>query len=410
MNHIVQHGDCLQLMKEQESQSVDVVYLDPPFFSNKKHSLTTRDRSKMFSFDDSWKNHQDYAVFMLERLQEVYRLLRSTGSIFLHCDRNANHILRFLLDEVFGRENFRSEIIWFYKRWSNSAKGLLPSHQTIFFYSKSEHFVFNPMYGDYSESTNIDQILQKRARDKHGKAVYATTEKGDTLSASPKRGVPLSDVWDIPFLNPKARERTGYPTQKPLLLLERIIQLSTDPEAIVLDPFCGSGTTLVAAKLLGRRAIGFDSSEEAINLTLQRLENPVKTESELLKKGRDAYLTANTDALALLQGLEVLPIHRNAGIDAILKAHYQDNVIPIRVQREDESLSEAAFLLYKAAQKKGARKAFLVSIQPNVDRLEREMIPELITVIESPKVLLLNDLLSRGAEAHSVDQSKAIGQ
>jgi site-specific DNA-methyltransferase (adenine-specific) len=398
MNYVVEQGDCLQLMKEKASQSVDLVYLDPPFFSNKKHSLMTKDRNKIFSFDDIWKNHRDYTMFMLERLQEIYRLLKSTGSIFLHCDRYANHILRFLLDEVFGQENFRSEIIWTYKRWSNSVKGLLPAHQTIFFYSKSEKFVFNSMYGGYSESTNVDQILQKRARDKYGKAVYATTEEGEALVASPKRGVPLSDVWDIPFLNPKAKERTGYPTQKPLLLLERIIQLSTSPEAVVLDPFCGSGTTLVAAKLLSRRAIGFDISEEAVNLTLQRLENPVKTESELLRKGRAAYLTADGDALALLQGLEVFPVQRNTGIDAILKAHYQDNVVPIRVQREWESLSEAAFLLYKAARKKGAKRAFLVSVHTTVDELEREMIPGFITVIESPKVLILSDLTNNNSK------------
>jgi site-specific DNA-methyltransferase (adenine-specific) len=133
MNYVVEQGDCLQLMKEKASQSVDLVYLDPPFFSNKKHSLMTKDRNKIFSFDDIWKNHRDYTMFMLERLQEIYRLLKSTGSIFLHCDRYANHILRFLLDEVFGQENFRSEIIWTYKRWSNSVKGLLPAHQTIFF-------------------------------------------------------------------------------------------------------------------------------------------------------------------------------------------------------------------------------------------------------------------------------------
>jgi site-specific DNA-methyltransferase (adenine-specific) len=389
----VQQGDCLELMKEMSDASVDVVYLDPPFFTNKKHALMPRDRTKTFRFDDVWKNHKEYATFMLERLQEVYRLLKDTGSIFLHCDRSANHILRFLLDEVFGEDNFRSEIIWSYKRWSNAAKGLLPSHQTIFFYSKTDKFVFNSIYGDYSESTNVDQILQKRVRDKHGKAVYATTEEGEVLPASPKRGVPLNDVWEIPFLNPKAKERTGYPTQKPLLLLERIVQLSTHPGDIVLDPFCGSGTTLVAATLLNRQAIGFDLAKEAVNLTLQRLENPVKTESELLKKGRTSYLTANADALALLHGLELLPIHRNAGMDAILKVHYQGNIVPVRVQREGEALSEAAFLLYKAARKKGAKKAFLVSTQTTVDVLEREMIPELITVIESPKVLLLKELL-----------------
>jgi site-specific DNA-methyltransferase (adenine-specific) len=392
MMQTVKLGDCLLLMKKLPSDSVDLAYLDPPFFTNKTHRLTTRDRLLTFSFDDFWLHHKEYADFMLERLREVHRLLRDTGSVFLHCDRSANHILRLLLDEVFGKDNFRSEIIWMYKRWSNSAKGLLPSHQTIFFYSRSDKFVFNSIYGDYSESTNVDQILQKRSRDKHGKVVYAKSKKGETLSASPKKGVPLGDVWDIPFLNPKAKERTGYPTQKPLLLLERILQLVTNPGDVVFDPFCGSGTTLVAAKLLNRQAIGFDKSEEAVKLSLQRLEKPVKTESKLLKRGRSSYLNADVDALALLSGLELIPVHRNAGMDAILKEHYEDKPVPIRVQRKAEPLSRAGFLLYKAATKKGAKKAFLISTQETTDLLENEMIPNLVTVIDSPRVLLLREL------------------
>lgn len=158
--------------------------------------------------------------------------------------------MRIILDDEFGESNFRSEIIWAYKRWSNAKKGLLSGHQTIFFYSKTDNFKFNTMYTEYSPTTNVDQILQERVRNSAGKASYKYDKKGDIVIAKEKKGVPLSDVWEIPFLNPKARERTGYPTQKPVELLEKIIKISTDEGDSVFDPFCGSGTTLVAAKIL----------------------------------------------------------------------------------------------------------------------------------------------------------------
>src|SRR5699024_9228610 len=139
--------------------------------------------------------------------------------------------------------------IWAYKRWSNSKKGLLNNHQNIYFYSKSKSFKFNTMYTDYSPTTNLDQILQARMRDEHAKSKYKTDENGQVVLGKEKKGVPLSDIWNIPYLNPKAKERTGYPTQKPILLLEQIIKIATDEGDTVLDPFCGSGTTLVAADL-----------------------------------------------------------------------------------------------------------------------------------------------------------------
>jgi site-specific DNA-methyltransferase (adenine-specific) len=156
----------------------------------------------------------------------------------------------------------------------------------------------------------------------------------------------------IPYLNPKAKERTGYPTQKPLLLLERIITLTTDPGDLILEPFCGSGTTLVAAKLLGRHAIGIDISEQAILLSQERINNPIKTESALLNKGRDAYLNADKEALAILTGLDYIPVQRNEGIDALLKQEFLGKPVPIRVQRRNETFMDAANKLFLADQKK----------------------------------------------------------
>ena len=144
--------------------------------------------------------------------------------------------MKIVLDEIFGVANFQSEIIWTYKRWSNSKKGLLNNHQSIFFYSKTKNFKFNTIYTDYSETTNVDQILQDRIRDEKGKSRYKVDENGRVVMGKAKKGVPLSDVWEIPYLNPKAKERVGYPTQKPIILLEQIIKLVTDENDVVLDP------------------------------------------------------------------------------------------------------------------------------------------------------------------------------
>ena len=241
-----------------DRKSVDLIYLDPPFFTQKVQKLGKDNR--FFEFNDVWKSRDDYLSYMKERLILMKNVLKDTGSIFLHCDDSASSYLKLMMDEIFGEKNFRSEIVWTFKRWSNSKKGLLANHQTIFFYSKSDKYKFNTIYCDYSPTTNLDQILQQRERI-NGKSVYKTDKNGEVIQADEKKGVPLSDVWDIPFLNPKAKERTGYPTQKPIELLERIIKISTDEDDLVLDPFMGSGTTLVAAKLLNRKFIGIDKSK-----------------------------------------------------------------------------------------------------------------------------------------------------
>ena len=319
MSSEVRQGDCLEVVRGLPAGTVDLVYVDPPFFTQKTHALVTRDRSTTFQFSDQWSSLPEYAGFLRARLCELHRVLRDTGSLFFHCDTNASHIIRGLLDEIFGEAMFRSEIIWHYRRWSNSQRTPLPSHQTIFFHSKTASYKYHQLFDDYSPSTNVDQILQRRERDDHGKSVYARDDDGGIIFDGHKKGVPISDVWDIPLLNPKARERVGYPTQKPILLLERIIGLVTDPGDLVLDPFCGSGTTLVAAELLGRNSLGIDSSPEAVRLACQRLEQPMKTSSELLRKGRDAYVQSDEESLTHLRGLPIVPVQRNRGIDAILK-------------------------------------------------------------------------------------------
>jgi site-specific DNA-methyltransferase (adenine-specific) len=392
----IRQGDCLEVVRGLASGSVDLVYVDPPFFTQKTHSLVTRDRTTKFEFSDEWKSCAEYVGFLRARVQEFRRVLKATGSLFFHCDTNASHRIRCLLDDLFGEAMFRSEIIWHYRRWSNSQRTPLPSHQTLFFYSKTDDYQYNQLFYDYSPSTNVDQILQRRQRDEHGKAVYARDENGSIVHDGHKKGVPVADVWDIPFLNPKAKERVGYPTQKPILLLERIIALVTSPGDLVLDPFCGSGTTLVAADLLGRDSLGVDVAAEAVDLARRRLAEPVRTSSELLRKGRESYAQADEGALICLHGLPIIPVQRNRGIDAILNANPGANPILIRVQRPGESITDAAELLEIAGQNKQPATLVLVVTDSQQPAGLFNMLPPEVLLVNSTATELIERLADRG--------------
>ncbi|MEI6044678.1 MAG: DNA methyltransferase [Chloroflexota bacterium] len=356
-------GDCLEAIKENKIANIDLIYLDPPFGTQKEHTLLTRDGKSRFSYSDIWSSKDEYFWFIHERVTVFRELLKETGSLFFHCDTTSSHIIRLILDDVFGSNNFRSEIIWYYKRWTNSQKGLIPAHQTIFFYSKTNDFKFNSIYSDYSETTNVEQILQKRERDARGKSVYAVDEEGEYIINGTKKGVAINDVWEIPYLNPKAKERVGYPTQKPITLLERIINLASDPGDLIFDPFCGSGTTLVAASLCGRNSIGVDLSEEACELSTKRLNDPFKSHSLVMNLGREKYLHKDAEALSHLSNVEYTVVARNKGIDALLKEEINGHLVFVRVQRENETISEAISAIIKATEKKGA--CYMVVIKTN---------------------------------------------
>ena len=352
--------DCLTRLKAAKAQSVDLVYMDPPFFSQNTQKSKTRDNTQEYIFSDTWTDIAAYKAFMRPRIEECNRVLKETGSIFLHCDSSASHHLRLLLDDVFGPENFQSEIIWTYRRWSNAKRGLLNAHQNIYFYSKSDKFKFNVLYSDYSPTTNIDQILQERERDANGKAAYKRDDEGHIVLGKEKKGVPLSNVWDIPYLNPKSTERTGYPTQKPILLLEKILEIATEQDDIVLDPMCGSGTTLVAAKLLQRHWVGIDIASDAIALANARLDNPQKTLSRLLEVGKAAYLNQNDKTRNILDAMDALVVQRNNGLDGFLKMHYLGTPVAIRVQRQNETREEAKKQLQRASATKSCFLKILV--------------------------------------------------
>ncbi len=384
-------GDCLTWLKTIKPESVDLVYLDPPFFTQRVQRSKTRDTSQEYGFADTWASIEEYKAFMKQRIEECRRALKDTGSIFVHCDSSASHHLRLILDEVFGPGNFQSEIIWVYRRWSNTKRGLLNAHQSIYFYSKTANFKFNTIYTDYSPTTNIDQVLQERERNEHGKPVYKRGSDGRVVPGKEKKGVPLSNVWEIPYLNPKAIERIGYPTQKPILLLEKIIEIATDKGDVVLDPMCGSGTTLVAAALLERHWIGIDTETSAIELARARLNSPQKTVSRLLEVGKEAYLKQDDRTRGILAGMHALVVERNNGLDGFLKVHFLGTPVAIRVQKEHESLAEARRRLLRASASKGCILKILVRTtddQPPANYTDADMIDDNLLIVDSHDVVI----------------------
>lgn len=342
-------GDCLDVLKTLRKGTADLIYLDPPFFSQKVHVLATRSGKKYYNFSDQWTDMSQYIQSVKQRLLECRNVLSPTGSIFVHCDKSASHYLKMAMDEIFGTENFQSEIIWTYRRWSNAKKGLQNHHQTILFYSKSAEFKFKRIFESYSNTTNVDQIVQMRSRDARNKSVYKKDAEGIVELSQSKAGVPMGDVWDIPFLNPKARERVGYPTQKPILLLERIIKLVTDEGDIVLDPYCGSGSMLVAAKILNRRYIGIDKNKEAVQLAKKRLITPVKSESRVLTEGRASYDRSDAKVKNVVRDLKATLVQRNSGIDGLISM--QNQIVPFKVVFEELLLMASALQLEKSTRK-----------------------------------------------------------
>lgn len=371
-------GDNLEVLRKHiPDESVDLIYLDPPFNSKADYNVIFREHTgkgpgaQIKAFEDTWswgvesekalqevvakhgrlgefldflvlflgKNDLSaYLVMMAVRLLELHRVLKPTGSLYLHCDPTASHYLKVILDQIFGPKNFRNEIIWKRTSAHSSAKRWGPVHDTLLFYTKDEEYTWNTLYESYEEQYVEDEYARKDDRGRYalkdltGAGVsegdsgkpwrgIAPGEKGrhwavpsrdklpswltlpddwDDLSVQERldfldqagliywpprgvmprfkrymdvaKGVPIRDViTDIPPLSHNSKERLGYPTQKPLALLERIIQASSNPGDVVLDPFCGCGTALAAAEKLGRGWIGIDITHLAITLIQARL-------------------------------------------------------------------------------------------------------------------------------------------
>ena len=355
-NRTLWTGDNLDIMRGMHSESVDLIYLDPPFNSNKNYAAPIGSEAAGAAFKDTWnlddvdeawhgeiadrdptlyaiidaagyahgKGMKSYLIMMAVRLMEMQRVLKDTGSIYLHCDPTASHYLKTLMDAVFGAGNFRNEVVWKRSHSHNSARRYGPIHDVILFYAKSDRYewfsVRQPYAPDYVNRFFKFDDNDGRGRYWTGDITGSGTRNGETgkdwrgfdptakqrhwmvppdkldeldadnrvfwprtKGAWPKlkrylaeaKGIPLQDVIDdiygLSTMGAPRGERVGYPTQKPLALLTRFIQASTDEGDIVLDPFCGCATACVAAEKLGRQWVGIDLSAKAANLVKLRL-------------------------------------------------------------------------------------------------------------------------------------------
>lgn len=254
---IVYCGDCLDVLRKLPDSCVDLVYIDPPFGSNRDQVVRGREKRR---FSDRFEDVTAYLEYMKPRLLELYRVLKPTGSFYYHCDWHASHYVKVMLDgeDLFGYKNFQNEIVWCYKSGGASpGKRFSRKHDIILFYTKSEDYTFNGMK-EKSYNRDFKAYRFKGVDEYRDEAGWYTL-------------VGMKDYWEIKMVGRTSRERLDYPTQKPLALLERIISVSSNEGDIVLDAFCGSGTTLAAAQRLGRRWIGIDTSPEACRLASRRL-------------------------------------------------------------------------------------------------------------------------------------------
>lgn len=265
-------GDNRAVMRALEAElrgAVDLVYIDPPFGTGQRFALTRRgagDDAEVRAYDDRL-DLAEYLSTMLDQLQRIRALLSERGTVFVHCDWHVSHYLRCLLDEVFGASCFKNEIVWRYRRWPAKTRVFQRMHDVIFWYGRSpgDPHTFHPHYEPLSASTLATFGTKRQVAD------FSSGRRKPSQTDEETRGAPLSDVWDIGIIAPIARERVGYPTQKPEALLRRILEVASNPGDLVADFFCGSGTTLAVAAKLGRRFVGCDVSASAIHATRKRL-------------------------------------------------------------------------------------------------------------------------------------------
>ncbi len=306
-------GDNLSIMRGMNSESVDLIYLDPPFNSKTNYAAPIGSEAAGAEFKDTWslsdldvawldliegkhaavnrvihaastKSDKSYLIYMAMRLLEMYRILKPTGSIYFHCDPTMSHYLKILMDAIFKKTNFLNEVVWTYGKWTNAATFFQKNHDVILVYAKNRgDHTFNKLFDenapqskkyDKGWDTNVVQGVRQLIvydRNKASKKIESDTYD-KIVYREEKAKVALPDHWSIPILNSQAKERTGYPTQKPLHLLDRIIKASSNEGDLVFDPFCGCATTLVAADRLQRDWIGIDISPKAAELVVERIE------------------------------------------------------------------------------------------------------------------------------------------
>jgi site-specific DNA-methyltransferase (adenine-specific) len=370
--NVLYYGDNLDILRNKEyfpDECVDLIYLDPPFNSKKDYNILFKENggieseAQIKAFTDSWHwtqkaqdtyqdiiingplkigklmdalnetlGHNDvmaYLVMMTARLLELHRVLKPTGSLYLHCDPTASHYLKLVLDQIFGPVNFKNEIVWKRTSAHNDSGVFGNAHDILLYYTKSDIFVQNKQYQEYDDDYLESHyrfkdgkgrlfrtgdltakglsgggysyewhgvnglwrcpIERMRELEKQGRIRYTKTGTAEYIRYLDEMpGMPTQDVWDdISPINSQAKERLGYQTQKPLELLERIISASSRKGDIVLDPFCGCGTAVVAAQKLKRKWIGIDVTHLAINLMRVRLKDSFNIKAEVIGEPED---------------------------------------------------------------------------------------------------------------------------
>jgi DNA modification methylase len=391
-------------------ESVDLVYLDPPFFSNRIYEVIWGDEAEVRSFEDRWRGGIGYYVdWMRQRMVEVHRVLAPEGSLYLHCDPNASHYLKVMLDGVFGESRFRNEITWQRTNTHSDAKRWSPVSDTILYYGKGDRPTWNAQYLPHDDTYvddkyrfqdpdgrryRLDNMTSPNPRpnmtyawkghepppfgwrysretmarlDREGRIWYP-----DSKSKRPQlkryldemNGVVIGNVWtDIAPINSRARERTGYPTQKPESLLERIILASSDRGDVVLDPFCGCGTALVVAERLKRKWIGIDISPTAVRIIRQRL----------WRAGADARVEGLPETEEDLRRLKPFEF-QNWVIDSVNGRHARRRVadmgidgysflenLPIQVKQSDKVGREVIDGFETAVRRDGKHKGYVIA-------------------------------------------------
>ena len=357
-NRTLFHGDNLDFLRGINNETVDLIATDPPFNKGKDFYATPESLSAGAKFQDRWNWKEDveeewveaikddqprvyelidfvigglgrdvnerkkiggredlaaFLCFMGVRLIEMHRILKPTGSIYLHCDPTASHYLKALMDAIFGDKNFRNEVVWAYEnKLQRSAKAFTGLHETLLYYTKSKTFISHPVVNEnWQPSKTQQRRLAKGYEIRKGVViVYDESKLCEAKQEYPnkpitisKAGIPaVGDVWNIPILNPMANERTGYPTQKPLALYERIIKASSNPGDVVLDPFCGCATTPIAAERLGRQWIGMDLWDGAYDIVNKRMED-------------NKQLLADSNPQIILRGADDIPVRTDGGAD-----------------------------------------------------------------------------------------------
>ena len=347
--NVLYYGDNLEVMhKYIPNDSIDLIYIDPPFFSSRAYEIIYGDTKEVRMFEDRWKGDvYHYVNWMEPRLAQIHRVLKPTGSIYVHLDWHAGHYIKVAMDKIFGAENFRNDIIWHYTgRRMKAQYKFNAKHDTILFYGKSNQAkIRNYPTERYTREQYVRMKKQEVHKDEDGREwIWGHAGKGKShhyriyIDGVIKKGRAVDDVWDIPIINTSAKERLGYPTQKPEALLKRIIEASSDFGDIVADFFCGCGTTLAVAQLLGRKWIGCDVSPTALKLVKQRLVKCGATDVEEVgvpKSIEDLKAMKHFEfqnyIIDFMQGLHAPKLVADAGIDG----YTTFNRHPIQVKQQE---------------------------------------------------------------------------